>query len=154
MGQYGYLDDLKTIEHSTLKVPYEILNKQYRNVQKSIDRDSSAFSQTFSNAEKLCKGVNGNEVTKSEMINSLISIIDKLKSVKKHSLELRNEEKDLFKLIKKRVEHLKDHEAENQIVLKNFKKLRLDRLLIDYFLRSGFYETADQLAKKNDIQVF
>jgi hypothetical protein len=33
-------------------VPYETLNKQYRNVQKSIDRDCSALSQTVVACDK------------------------------------------------------------------------------------------------------
>ena len=35
---------------------------------------------------------------------------------------------------------------------KGFKKQRFDRMLIDYFLRTGFYQTAQLLATKNNIQ--
>jgi macrophage erythroblast attacher len=80
-------------------------------------------------------------------------VIEKLRSLKKRSNDLRNEEKDLLKLIKKRIEHLKGFDSPNQIVQKSFKKLRFDRMLIDYFLRAGFYNTAQLLANKSGIQV-
>jgi macrophage erythroblast attacher len=101
---FGYLDELKALEHSTLKVPYETLNKQYRNVQKSIDRDCSSISQTICSAEKVAKS---SELTKNDIINSFSNVVEKLRSLKKRSIDLRNEEKDLLKLIKKRIDHLK-----------------------------------------------
>lgn len=146
---FGYLDELKALEHSTLKVPYETLNKQYRNVQKSIDRDCSSLSQTICSAEKVAKS---SELTRNEIMNSFSSVVEKLRSLKKRSLDLRNEEKDLLKLVKKRIDHLKDHEVPNQIVNKSFKKQRFDRMLIDYFLRTGFYQTAQLLATKSNIE--
>lgn len=150
MSSFGYLDDLKAIEHSTLKVPYETLNKQYRNVQKNIDRDCSSLSQTVLSVEKLVKS---NEYNKSELINSFVAVAEKLRSLKKRSIEMRNEEKDLLKLIKRRIEHLKDHEVPNAVVNRNFRRQRFDRMLIDYFLRSGFFQTAQLLATKSNIQV-
>lgn len=149
MSGFGYLDEIKGLEHSTLKVPYETLNKQYRNVQKSIDRDSCSISQATVNAEKQLKQ---GDLNRAEVLNSFTSIAEKLRSLKKRSNDYRNEEKDLLKLIKKRIDHLKDHESENSSVNKNFKRTRFDRVLIDYFLRSGFYKTAQIMAEKNGIK--
>jgi len=145
---FGHLDELKALEHSTLKVPYETLNKQYRNVQKAIDRDCSGLSQTICAAEKVTKSA---ELNRADLLNSLSSVCDKLRAIKKRSVDLRNEEKDLLKLVKKRIDHLKDHEVPNVIVNKSFKKLRFDRMLIDYFLRTGFYQSAQLLATKSNI---
>ena len=148
---FSNLDEIKSLEHSTLKVPYETLNKQYRNVQKSIDRDCSTMSQSICASEKLVKS---SESSRNDIFNSLSNVVEKLRLVKKRSVDLRNEEKDLLKLIKKRIDHLKDHDTTNQVINKSFKKQRFDRMLIDYFLRSGFYKTAQLLADKSGIQVF
>ena len=32
------MTDIKSLEHPTLKVPYEILNKRFRSAQKVLDR--------------------------------------------------------------------------------------------------------------------
>ena len=85
---FGYLDELKALEHSTLKVPYETLNKQYRNVQKAIDRDCSSLSQTICTSEKVAKS---SEPNKNEILNSLSSVVEKLRSLKKRSNDLRNQ---------------------------------------------------------------
>ena len=100
--------------------------------------------------EKLTKS--NEAVNKSELINSFVSVVEKLRSLKKRSMDMRNEEKDLLKLIKRRLDHLKDHEIPNAIVNRNFKKQRFDRMLIDYFLRSGFFQTAQLLVSKSNIQ--
>ena len=151
MSGFGYLDEIKGLEHSTLKVPYETLNKQYRNVQKSIDRDCSSLSQTVVTAEKQVKSTDSC-LSRAELISSFTSVVDKLRIVKKRSLDLRNEERDLLKLIKKRIERLKEHESTNQVLNRSFKKARFDRVLIDYFLRAGFYATAQMLADKSGIR--
>ena len=91
---FGYIDDLKALEHSTLKVPYETLNKLYRNVQKSIDRDCSSISQVVS---KL------NDSNINDLINSSNNAIEKLRAIKKRSMDLRNEERELLALLKKRI---------------------------------------------------
>ena len=42
--------DIKALEHPTLKVPYEILNKTFRNSQRIMEREISQIQQ-FSNVE-------------------------------------------------------------------------------------------------------
>ena len=146
----GNIDELKIIEHSTLKVPYEHLNKFYRNVQKSIDRDCSSVNQTMNQIDKTSKSVDLSQ--KFELIQSMSGLIEKLRMVKKRSIDLRNEEKELLESIKKRITHLKDAESNNIVQRKNFLKLRLDRILIDYFLRNSYYNTAELLAEKSNLK--
>lgn len=51
--------DLRALEHSTLKVPYEILNKKFRLAQKIIDREIDGVQKNpLSNLEKVRKGSN------------------------------------------------------------------------------------------------
>ena len=149
LGQY---DDLRTIEHSTLKVPYEVLNKQYRNIQKSIDRDCSALTQSILSVDKGVKG--SDTVSRAELLNSFTSLIDKLRSIKKRSAEYKHEERGFIDLIRKRIDHLKHHECctSNQLAIKNFKRIRVDRMLVDYFLRQSLYDTASMLASKSNIE--
>ncbi|CAL8143230.1 unnamed protein product [Orchesella dallaii] len=45
--------DVKTLEHSTLKVPYEVLNKRFRTAQKILDREAAYVAQAGSEVEKL-----------------------------------------------------------------------------------------------------
>jgi macrophage erythroblast attacher len=159
----GHYDDLRTIEHSTLKVPYEVLNKQYRNVQKSIDRDCSTITQSILSVDKLVKAANSSgelSLSRSDLLNSFTSLIDKLRSIKKRSVEFKHEERSFVETIRKRIDHLKQHEcctvggaASNQLAVKSFKKIRVERMLVDYFLRQSLYDTAQLLAEKSNIEV-
>lgn len=54
---------------------------------------------------------------------------------------------------KKRVDHIKEHSIPNNNSVAQWKKKRLDRMLVEYFLRSGYYETAIKLARHSDIEV-
>jgi macrophage erythroblast attacher len=163
MSGFGNMDDLKSIEHSTLKVPYETLNKQYRNVQKAIDRDCSSLSQSILSVDKFYRSLTtandaspNNSVmlaNKADLLNTFRGVVDKLNAIKRRSIDLRNDEKELLALIKARIDHLKESQSQNLVVSRNFKRLRIDRMLIDYFLRVGFYETAQMLAEKSKIQV-
>lgn len=64
-----------------------------------------------------------------------------------------NEELEAAKVLKRRVEHLKEAECLQPHTRPLWQKKRLDRMLVDYFLRSGYYDTALKLAQHSDIQV-
>ena len=51
--------DIRSLEHPTLKVPYEILNKKFRTSQKTLDREISQVQGSVTQVEeylKLCQG--------------------------------------------------------------------------------------------------
>ena len=52
-----------------------------------------------------------------------------------------------------RLDHIKEHADERKSAVVLWKKKRLDRMLVDHCLRSGFYETAIKLARDSDIEV-
>ena len=63
------------------------------------------------------------------------------------------DETEAAKACKRRVDHLKDFEKLSLTAQHQWKKQRLDRMLVDYFLRSGYYNTALDLAKSSGIEV-
>jgi len=56
-------------------------------------------------------------------------------------------------MIKRRVDHLKEAESLQPHAKPLWHKKRLDRMLVEYFLRSGYYNTALKLAQHSDIEV-
>src|ERR1700712_348204 len=52
VGPSGSISDMKAMEHQTLKVPYEILNKKFRSAQKNIDREISHVQNSVNDLEK------------------------------------------------------------------------------------------------------
>ena len=56
-------------------------------------------------------------------------------------------------MIKRRVDHLKEAEYLQEQTRPLWQKKRLDRMLVEYFLRAGYYNTALKLAQHSDIEV-
>ena len=55
MIQAAEMSDIKCLEHHTLKVPYEVLNKRFRATQKVFDREASHVQQTAADLEKVSR---------------------------------------------------------------------------------------------------
>ena len=53
------MTDIKSLEHPTLKVPYEILNKKFRIGQKTLDREISHVQGAVSQIEDYIKHCDG-----------------------------------------------------------------------------------------------
>ena len=51
--------DIRSLEHPTLKVPYEILNKKYRSAQKTLDREISQVQSAVGQVEDYIKHCDG-----------------------------------------------------------------------------------------------
>lgn len=160
------ISDIKAIEHPTLKVPYEILNKKFRVAQKNLDRSVSHVTNSINDLERgLTMQVDGEDGTTKksggtiESITGLLAgVIDKLNSMKRKSSESINDELESAAVCKKRLEHLKDYcnkansrDAMDVIAVKEWKKKRLDRMLVEHLLRCGYYDTAIQLGTKSGI---
>jgi macrophage erythroblast attacher len=52
------------------------------------------------------------------------------------------------------VDHLKEAELLHPHTKPLWHKKRLDRMLVEYFLRAGFYNTAIKLAQQSEIEVY
>ncbi|XP_076265375.1 E3 ubiquitin-protein transferase Katazuke isoform X2 [Rhynchophorus ferrugineus] len=148
--------DVKTLEHPTLKVPYEILNKKFRTAQKTLDREVSHVQQSVIEVEK-CLSSNP-EVKAKEISNLLGGMVEKLHVLKRKADESILEEITAANVCKRRLDHLKEHAAAtsscNTTAVSQWRKKRLDRMVVEYFLRNGFYNAAIKLAERSDIKEY
>ena len=53
---------------------------------------------------------------------------------------------------KRRLEHLKEHASGNAGAVAQWRRRRLDRMLVEYFLRRGYYDAAERLAHTSDLK--
>ena len=53
---------------------------------------------------------------------------------------------------KRRLEHLKEHASGNAGAVAQWRRRRLDRMLVEYFLRRGYYGAATRLAHTSDLK--
>ncbi|XP_054168790.1 E3 ubiquitin-protein transferase MAEA-like isoform X2 [Oppia nitens] len=151
------MTDLKAMEHQTLKVPYEILNKKFRSAQKNVDREISHVQTSVSELERSVRNraTPDSPITINSINDLLNGVVSKLQILKRKSHESLTDELDAANVCKKRLEHLKDYclkTNSNETAITQWKKKRMDRMLVDHFLRSGYYESAINLAIHSQIE--
>ncbi|CAH0721040.1 unnamed protein product, partial [Brenthis ino] len=150
------MNEIKSLEHPTLKVPYEIFNKRYRNAQRVLDVEARQVASSVSDIDTVTK----KGATAAEIDSLLGGMVEKLTTMKRKASEAITEEVQAAFVCKKRLEHLKEQaealadpnapQAKTQ--MNQWRKVRLDRMLVDYFLRNGYYDSANKLADARDLR--
>ncbi|XP_026473200.1 macrophage erythroblast attacher [Ctenocephalides felis] len=147
--------DVRALEHPTLKVPYEVLNKKFRIAQKTLDREMSHVQSAAAELEKNLSIKNAGEISKL-----IGGVVEKLQVLKRKAEESISEEIQAGYVCKRRLEHLKQHVAPNpvfspevsQAAMNHWRHIRLDRMLIEHFLHHGYYESAEKLATTTNLR--
>jgi macrophage erythroblast attacher len=88
-------------------------------------------------------------------VASLDSMINRVQGLKRKLEVLHEEEKIIHHQSKKRIEHLRElHNIPSLVDVKydEWSRIRLNRLLVDYMLRTGYDESALALAKDRGIE--
>ncbi|XP_068228765.1 E3 ubiquitin-protein transferase MAEA isoform X2 [Palaemon carinicauda] len=135
--------DVTSIEHPTLKVPYDVLNKKFRVAQKTLDREACQVTSAVSELEKVLFTDNRSASNISSLLGG---VVEKLTNFKRKAEEVTQDETECGRVVKRRVDHLKEHDSLSPSVVAEWKRTRLDRLLVEYLLRAGCYSTATKLA--------
>ncbi|KAK7603012.1 hypothetical protein V9T40_003011 [Parthenolecanium corni] len=141
--------DIKALEHPTLKVPYELLNKKFRSAQKQIDREVAHVTSAVSELER---GLLSNSIQATDITKLLGGMVQKLQVLKRKAEESITEELQVGLVCKRRLEHLKEHASGNVGAVSQWRRRRLDRMLVEYFLRRGYYGAATRLAHTSDLK--
>ena len=137
------IPDLK--EQPLLRLPQEILRKNFKIAQGSVERENkfvlpllkSAANASFQGADT------------SKTLQSLDNMIDRLNSLKRKIQIIHEEEHALHMASRRRLEHL-GHLYKMQsladVKYDEWSRVRLDRLLVEYLIRQGYSESARALA--------
>ena len=137
-------------------MPYEILNKKFRIAQKTLDRELSQIQNAATELEREIAEGKASDITKL-----LGGVVERLQVLKRKAEESISEELSAGYVCKRRLEHLKQNVSppsdpatlELQAAATNqWKKVRLDRMIVEHFIRLGYYETAERLATRSGIK--
>ncbi|CAG9794861.1 unnamed protein product [Diatraea saccharalis] len=151
------MNELNCLEHPTLKVPYEVFNKRYRSAQRVLDVEARQVASVTGEIDTTTKN---QTVTTGEIDSLLGGMVEKLTTMKRKASEAINEELQAAYVCKKRLEHLKEQASalnepstpQVRTAMNQWRKVRLDRMLVDYFLRNGYYKTANKLADARSLR--
>jgi macrophage erythroblast attacher len=117
------LSDIKALEHPTLKVPYELLNKKFRMAQRVLDKEVLQVQNQVKELEKVIQTESitesaGDMAVDSKMtVGNISDILDgvvmKLSQLKRKAKECASDELEAANCCKRRLEHLKEHSSSN-----------------------------------------
>lgn len=96
-----------------------------------------------------------NRHTPDQTLAALDAMISRMQGLKRKMGNLQEEEKKVQDQSKKRIQHLESlHEIPNLTDVKydQWSRTRLDRLMVDHMLRSGYSESAKQLAQDKGVE--
>jgi macrophage erythroblast attacher len=121
-------------------------------VQRIVEREREYVIPTL---KETANGSLGGTHTPEQTLASLDAMIARMQGLKRKMEVLHEEEKSIQMQSKKRIQHLQDlYRIQNLADVKydEWSRTRLNRLLVDHMLRSGFSDSAKQLAQDKGIE--
>ncbi|CAI8047840.1 E3 ubiquitin-protein transferase MAEA [Geodia barretti] len=143
-------DEVTTFEHATLKVPYELLNRKFRSGQKAVDREVNQVSLACGETGSVLGEA---ELSVEDMVGMLDSVHSKVSALKRKATECLDDEAKCSQLCRARLDHLKSYPSGEQTdgMKTAWRQVRVDRMLVDHFLRAGYYTSAYKLSESSGI---
>ncbi|MCJ1225387.1 GID complex subunit containing RING finger motif [Toensbergia leucococca] len=131
------------LDQPLLRLPHELARKNFKTVQKHFERERDVvLSSLKSTANASLAGQDS-----SQTLNSLDGMINRMQGLKRKMESLHDEEKVLHQHSRKRIQHLQDlYDIPSLADVKydEWSRIRLNRLLVDYLLRSGCLRSVSQ----------
>lgn len=139
------LSETAKMEQQLLRVPLEHLKKCIRTTSRLVDRDVGAVLAGVSDSVR-------KDLTREEAVEQLDRLMSRLQGLKRKLDESNKAEQDQAQRCRTRIEHLGLMDVGLKEDPQRWNKMRLDRLLIDYMLRSSYYQSALKLAEQTQLQ--
>ncbi|MBW0468463.1 hypothetical protein O181_008178 [Austropuccinia psidii MF-1] len=160
-------DDVLLLEQPFLKVPTDSLRASFKSTQKVIERDFEKFhttvTQVVQKTTSFASNSNHSSLDSSnqhdETVKAIDGLLTKARSLKRKVDETFNNPQtgtiSTLGRIKARLDHLQDlynSEYATDPSYEKFSRIRLDRHLVDYLLRSGYTKSAQSLSQFANIE--
>lgn len=98
--------EVKSMEHSTLKVPYEVLNKKFRVAQKSIDRELDQIQNSSRDIEHFITSSKG--IPTVGEVGALVgNVVERIQILKRKAEESLLDELNAGLVCKRKIQHLR-----------------------------------------------
>lgn len=135
------------LESSLLKLPQELLKTNFKNQQKTIEKDIAWLQNGFQHLS----GASASH----ESAKQLEMMIARLRNLKRRILFLQDDEASMISTLHTRVSHMNQlvrHNKSLHIGDKAEESRRVKRMLIEFMLRQGLSKTARKLATDAEME--
>lgn len=133
------------LEHQLMKVPYEHLKKSIRASHRLVEKEMNAVVAGVAEAVE-------KNMSKEEAVQHLSSLVSRLQGLKRKLDESNKSEQMEVQRSRARLDHLDMLQIAGKENRLKWNNIRVDRILVDYMLRSCYYESAIKLAESSGIQ--
>ncbi len=148
-----------------MKVPLELINKEFRSSQKSVEKDIAVLEKAV---KEMIQKTTKQNVSGQDQCNFLDKVVTKLRGVKRKLEDTDVLETNLLNNCKERMDHLNEYptvsgaisrrktisnisDGQYQI-LTNWRRTGVNRVITDFLLRFGYYETALAFSESEKIK--
>ncbi|RYP87937.1 hypothetical protein DL769_000389 [Monosporascus sp. CRB-8-3] len=141
------------LDQPLLRLPFELLRKNFRSAHWEVERDGSYVKNTLK--ETATSSVNG-RASQDDVLRSLDTMLARMRGVKRKLTAFADEEDRLHRHEEARVRHLSElygMHGVDDVKYEVWSRTRLDRLLVDYLLRHGYNDSARALASERGIEL-
>ncbi|RJE22124.1 hypothetical protein PHISCL_05521 [Aspergillus sclerotialis] len=140
------------LDQPLLRLPQELARRNFKSVQRIVEREKDYVLPALKDTANASLS---NSSTPDQTLAALDTMISRMQGLKRKMETLQEEEKKIHTQARKRIQHLDAlHNIPSLVDVKydQWSRVRLDRLLVDHMLRSGYLESAKQLAKEKEIE--
>ncbi|KPI42430.1 Protein FYV10 [Cyphellophora attinorum] len=139
------------LEQPLLRLPFELVKANFKNTQRYIEYEKGSIPNALKDAANA--SLNSRH-TPEQTVEALDAMIAQMQTFKRKLDTLHAEEETLHEHTSKRMKHVQElHEVPplSNPTHDQWSRTRLDRLTVDYLLRSGYSKTAQALTEKKQI---
>ncbi|KAJ5855695.1 uncharacterized protein N7529_009639 [Penicillium soppii] len=140
------------LDQPLLRLPHELARRNFKTVQRAVEREKEYVIPTL---KETANASLSNTQTPDQTLAALDAMISRMQGLKRKMEGLQEEEKKIHNQSRKRIQHLETlHKIPSLADVKydQWSRVRLDRLLVDHMLRSGYSDSAQKLAKERGIE--
>lgn len=134
-----------------LRLPHELARKNFKIAQRNVEREQGSILSTL----KTTANASLSGQAAAPTLASLDTMISRMQGLKRKLQSLHEDEKAIQRHSRRRIQHLQAlYEIPSLADVKydDWSRVRLNRLLVDYLLRSGYGESARALAQEKGIE--
>ncbi|KAL3489449.1 protein fyv10 [Aspergillus germanicus] len=140
------------LDQPLLRLPHELARRNLKSVQRIVEREKEYVLPALKEAAKASMS---DEQTPGQTLATLDAMISRMQGLKRKMENLHQQEREIHNQSRKRIQHL-EHLYQipslTDVKYDQWSRIRLNRLVVDHMLRSGYTESAQQLAREKDIE--
>ncbi|KAH8815637.1 macrophage erythroblast attacher protein-like protein [Xylogone sp. PMI_703] len=139
------------LDQPLIRLPYELLRKNFKVAHFHVEKESAAVKSTL---KETANASLSTTASPEEALKNVDAMIARMRGLKRKLQACAEEEKRLHAQSQSRLQHLGElytMKSLDDVKYEQWSRTRLDRLLVDYLLRSGYKDSATALAKEKNI---